>query len=273
MDDIAIIRAIIDKEQNRAQISRLVCQALDWRKPDGGLKAMSCRVAMLRMQEDGIVTLPPPRHNQKLCQPRIDFTAQTDPQPSINTSVHMLPNLRLKLVEDSKTATLFREYIHRYHYLGYTPLSGAQLRYMACVDENVVALLSFSAAAWSTAPRDKFIGWTPEQRKKKLHLIVNNSRFLILPWVISKNLGSKLLAMAARKLKDDWLNRYGYSPALIETFVEEKRFQGTCYMAANYVYLGQTKGRGKLAYSSILPIKKILVCPLMPHFRNILCEE
>jgi len=175
----------------------------------------------------------------------------------------------LEIVADQKSSYLWNEYIDRYHYLGYYPLPGAQLRYFACAKGRIFALLGFSAAAWKTAPRDRFIGWTPEQRKSKLHLVVDNSRFLILPWIHSHNLASRLLAMATRRLVDDWHARYGYRPVLVETFVEI-RFRGTCYKAANWICLGETQGRGKLdkTHKARLPKKSIWVYPLIKNFRR-----
>jgi hypothetical protein len=133
-----------------------------------------------------------------------------------------------------------------------------------------VALLGFGAAAWKTAPRDDYIGWSAQQRKKNLHLIVNNARFLILPWVHSKNLGSKILSMAARKVASDWQSRYNYQPWLLETFVEKKRFCGTCYKAANWICVGDTKGRGKLDVKNEykLPVKSVWLYPLCTNFRQ-----
>jgi len=162
--------------------------------------------------------------------------------------------------------------IHRYHYLGYTPLPGAQLRYFIIADDQVLALISFSASAWQCAPRDLHIGWSHEQRKRNLHLIINNSRFLILPWVQSKNLASKSLAMAARSIADDWQCRYNYRPVLLETFVEKGRFKGTCYKAANWQLMGQTKGRGKLGPSGKIsvPIKDIWLYPINPDYKKAL---
>lgn len=267
-EELETIRRIIadDPYRTRASISRLVCQTLGWYKPDGGLKAMSCRVAMLRMQKDGIIALPPPVRPHQNGHLSIQITSDTNPQTPIITPVDALPNLDLQVVTSQDQSTLWREYIHRYHYLGYTPLPGAQLRYFALSNGQTLALLGFGAAAWKVAPRDNFIGWSHEQRKKHLHLIVNNARFLILPWVHSKNLASKLLAMVAKRLPHDWNSHYGYSPLLLETFVEHSRFHGTCYKAANWIYVGQTKGRGKLDIynKASLPKKDIFLYPLTP---------
>lgn len=265
------IRRLINENptSKRAELSRLTCQALHWYKPDGGLKDMSCRVAMLRMQDDGLIQLPPPRHQFRPAG-NVQITTETDPQPLLNQPVHTLAEVQLQLVQGKEQSRLWNEYIHRYHYLGYKPLPGAQLRYFVMIENTVVALLGFGASAWQCAPRDKYIGWSHEQRKNNLQLIVNNARFLILPWVQCKNLASKILSITARRLPEDWLKRYNYCPILLETFVEKDRFAGTCYKAANWIHLGQTKGRGKLGPSGRIsvPIKDIWLYPLNKKFRR-----
>jgi len=274
-EELQTIRGIIayDPQRTRAHISRLVCKVIEWYKPDGGLKDMSCRVALLRMQKDGFLTLPPPTHRQEKYRPRIQISDLTNPKTPITAPVEALPNLHLEVVSGQAKSSLFREYIHRYHYLGYTPLPGAQLRYFALSNEQILALFAFGAAAWKILPRDNFIGWDHDQRQKRLNLIVNNARFLILPWVKSKNLASKLLAMVAKRIPQDWGSTYSYKPVLLETFVESQRFQGTSYKAANWVYVGQTKGRGKLDInnSPSLPKKDIFLLPLTLTFKEILC--
>ncbi len=271
--ELAWMRQLIvdNPSRTRAELARLTCEALAWRKPDGALKAMSCRVAMLRMQADGLLELPPPRHPRPAI--RLAKTARTDPRERIDRPVHALPELHLRPVEPA-TSGLWNEFIHRYHYLGYTPLPGAQWRYFAYTATTPLALLGFGAAAWQSAPRDRFIGWTHEQRQRHLHLIVNNARFLILPWIRSPNLASKLLAMAARRLPHDWQQRYRYRPVLLESFVQTDRFAGTCYKAANWRYLGQTQGRGKLGPRGrqSVPIKDLWVYPLEARFRERLTD-
>ena len=257
--------------KHRADLSREVCRMLSWYKADGGLKEMSCRVAMLRMQEDGLIQLPASRRPIILRRSKPLETCATDPQSLIEKPVHQLDALQLCLVT-SRDSRLWNEYIERYHYLGYTQLPGAQLRYFVTMNDRVLALLGFGASAWQVAPRDNFIGWEHEQRCRGLPLIVNNARFLILPWVQSKNLASKILAMIARQLPIDWFNRYNIQPVLMETFVEHERFTGTCYRAANWIHVGQTKGRGKLGPTGVksVPIKDIFLYPLVRNFRNIL---
>ncbi len=275
--EMASVRKLIvdHPTARRAELSRLVCEILDWRRPDGRLKDMSCRVAMLRMQDDKLIQLPPPRNGNNNGKPYRRRTPQAEPSPfPIVSSAGSLEDLNLELVTNRKQSHLWNEYIDRYHYLGYQPLPGAQLRYFTQVEGEIVALFGFGAAAWTTAPRDRFIGWTPEERVKNLQFIVNNARFLILPWVSCRNLASKLLSMVTRTLADDWQQRYKYRPVLLETFVETPRFQGTCYKAANWIYLGKTRGMGKLSINlkQVLPIKTIWVQPLDKHFRRQLCR-
>jgi len=258
---------------HRSKLSREVCRMLQWLKPDGKLKDMSCRVAMLRMQEDGLIELPKPLRAKAVIR-KIEFTPVTDPQDSILCPVNRLPHLQLQMVNKTNSS-LWNEYIERYHYLGYTPLPGAQLRYFITANGQILALTGFGAAAWQTSPRDKFIGWDHEQRKRNLHLIVNNARFLILPWVQSKNLASKILALNARQLPYDWEEKYHIKPVLMESFVEKNRFAGTCYKAANWCNVGQTKGRGKLGPPGKIsvPIKDVWLYPLNKNFRALLKND
>ena len=225
---------------------------------------------MLRMDADGLITLPPPRRTPPAA--RVSITARTDPGPPLRRPAHELTSLRLQRVQYRHDSRLWNEYIHRYHYLGYKPLPGAQLRYILSCEAQPIALLGFGAAAWQTSPRDHYIGWNHEQRQRNLPLIVNNARFLLLPWVHSENLASMLLARVAKVLPQDWQAIYGYCPVLLETFVERPRFEGTCYKAANWIYLGQTQGRGKLgpAGKQSVPIKDLWVYPLDRRFREVL---
>jgi hypothetical protein len=274
--DIDRIRRLMDDDPgaNRARLSRIVCEQLGWRCGDGRLKDMSCRVAMLRMQDDGLIELPPPRNRNGNGKAYRRRTARAEPElVPVVIPAGRLSDLHLEPVARREDSHLWNEYIERYHYLGYQPLPGAQLRYFARAGGRILALLGFGAAAWKTAPRDQFIGWSAKQRQSRLHLLVNNARFLILPWVRSANLASRLLAMATRRLVDDWQQRYGYRPVLLETFVETPRFRGTCYKAANWIYLGDTQGRGKLDvdHTAWLPKKSVWVHPLARDFRRILC--
>ena len=232
---------------------------------------MSCRVAMLRMHMDGIIELPNPL-GVKAPLKKIEFTPATNPSSPVFCPVSQLPQLRLQMVTKG-TSALWNEYVERYHYLGYTPLPGAQLRYFIVTGKQIVALTGFGAAAWQTAPRDQFIGWDHDQRQRNLNLIVNNARFLILPWIQSKNLASKILSLSARQLPDHWEEKYNIRPVLLETFVQKNRFTGACYKSANWINVGQTKGRGKLGGQPgkiVVPIKEIWMYPLHKKFRTLL---
>jgi hypothetical protein len=273
--EIEQVRAIIQAhpQASRQQLSYRVCEELDWRKADGSLKDMSCRVALLRLHREGLIELPAPSHTVNPCRSFARRTAQAEPGPVLEGAVHELPSLRLARVDRAGSA-LWNEYIDRYHYLGYKPLPGAQLRYFAYAGDGLVGLLGFGAAAWKTGPRDEWIGWSREQRRRNLGGVVNNARFLILPWIRVSGLASKLLGMSARRLGEDWAGCYGYRPVLLETFVEVERFAGTCYRAANWSCVGQTQGRGKLGDHRLgqVPIKSVWVYPLAKDFRQRLCR-
>jgi len=274
VEEIDWIRGLIDSEPalNRAALSRRVCQQLGWLTLDGRSKQMSCRVAMLRMQRDGLIRLPAAQkaNGNKARRPLLG--PASEPQPPISLPAGRLQPLRLKPVQTPQDSALWNELVERYHYLGYSPLPGAQMRYLVYGAGRLIALLGFGAAAWALAPRDGFIGWSAEQRIRSLHLISNNARFLLLPWVASPNLASRILGAAARQLPTDWRHRYGYAPVLLETFVQRNLHSGTCYRAANWIFLGSTKGRGKLDTENryALPVKSILVYPLRADFREVL---
>ena len=273
-DDIQTIHRLIAHRPGlkRTALSRTICALLDWRKPNGELKDMSCRVALLRMQADGLIELPPSQIPQPRRRPQFLASAATDAQPPLVAPVHALAPLQLQQVSAGAGSHRWNEYIARYHYLGYTPLAGSQMRYNVFAGEQLLALISFGASAWKLADRDRFIGWDQAQRERNLPLIVNNARFLILPWIQSKGLASKILALAARQLPNDWFARYRLRPVLLETFVETPRHRGTCYKAANWIHVGQTVGRGKKStvHQQIIPIKHIWLYPLHKDFRSLL---
>lgn len=272
--ELELIRGLIasDDQFNRAELSRRVCEELDWRRPGGRLKDMSCRVAMLRMHRDGLIELPPPQGTNGNGRRKPRLTSASDPQLPITLPKGELGELEFRQIQAGKESSLWNELMERYHYLGYEPLAGAQIRYFVFARSRLLAALGFGASAWKVAPRDQFIGWSHEERKLNLGFVVNNARFLILPWVQSKNLASHLLSRVVKRLPQDWESRYGYRPVLLETFVGE-RFRGTCYQAANWIHVGQTKGRGKLDRWNryALPVKRIFLYPLCRGFRRQLC--
>ena len=224
--EMALLRALIagPPPLNRLALSKEFCRRIGWLKPDGGLKDMMARVTMLAMHRDGVIELPAPTRRKH--RPRsIVFGPHTEPPlfPAPTTLDEVRPLDLRTVVRNTREGKLWNEFVARYHYLGYKTLVGAQMRY-AVHDRNdwPLAMLGFSTAAWKLAPRDRFIGWTPELREKNLPLVVDNPRFLILPWVEIPNLGSHILAIVRRRLPTDWTERYHTAPVLIETFVETR---------------------------------------------------
>jgi len=268
--DLDLIRQVIAQHPGatRSQLSHLVCAALDWRKPDGGLKDMRCRVVMLRMHEQGIIALPMPTKTLRVIGPTLAQTdPDTDPKPEIIDPVHRLMPLRIERFDSANRQRSGRcnTFIQRYHYLGYQVTVGANLRYrVTAADGRELAYLVWGSAAWKTALRDHWIGWNEAQRRQRLHLIINNTRFLILPWVHSPNLASHVLGLMARIVPADWKQRFGYRPVLAETFVDSTRYTGHCYRTANWLKLGQTTGRSKWdRYTTMsVPKKDVWIYPL-----------
>jgi hypothetical protein len=272
--EIDLIRELLNApKMNRARLSREVCERLGWRRENGALKDMSCRVALLRMQTDGLIHLPPPRNPKPVTYRAYPHLEQAVLEPATIPSID-LAALTVDPVLTKADSMLWNAYIQRHHYLGHQLMPGAQLRYFVRAAGHIIAALGFGASAWKVKPRDQVIGWTADQRQRNLHLVVNNARFLILPWIRHKNLASRILALVSRRLPDDWQSRYAYRPVLLETFVEKPRFTGTCYKAANWQHLGDTQGRGKLdiLHRNAQPIKSIWIYPLTRHFQRQLCN-
>ena len=268
------IRAIIAQGQVcRSQLARQVCQEFGWLNAQGRLKEMSCKVALLRMERAGLLVLPPPRarngngKKQLLAQNFLAFE-----QTPLTLPAHQLHPLSLVLARTRPERLLYRQIMVQHHYLGYCPMAGAQLRYLLFNGSRLLGGLGFGASAWSLADRDRLIGWSSSQRQRNLHLVLNNHRFLLLPWVRCPNLASRVLGLVCRRLAADWFSHDGYRPVLLETFVQLPRFTGTAYRAANWRYVGLTKGRGKLEklHQVILPQKAIFLYPLRPDFKEIL---
>ena len=252
-EEMALLRALIAAEPppTRNALSREFCRRIGWLKPDGGLKDMMARVTMLAMHHDGLIALPPPTQRQSRAGP-MAFGQDTEPPlfPAPTTVDEVRPLDLRPVLRGTREGKLWNEFVARYHYLGYKTLVGAQMRY-AVHDRNgwPVAMLGFSTAAWRLAPRDKFIGWTPELREKNLPLVVDNPRFLILPWIDIPNLGSHILAIVRRRLPEHWTERYNITPMLIETFVETPRYTGAVYKASGWINVGTTQGRGPLRHA------------------------
>lgn len=287
-DELKIVRKIVrdgqDEGIHRSELARRVCIALNWRNARGDLKAMGARVALLRLHRQGWIALPDPRNrngNADGSPARLARAPVPEPPGSeVCVSLAQLRTVRLQPVENKADSLLWDGLIDRYHYLGHAPLSGAQIRYLIHCDRGVIGAIGFGAAAFALKARDRWIGWDRRQRDRRRERILNNRRFLICPWIRVANLASHILSRAARQVPADFRARYGYAPLLLETFVEQDRFTGGCYRAANWIDVGRTAGRGRndrtthrerTRHGAPLAIKRIWLYPLRRDARKRLC--
>jgi hypothetical protein len=257
------------------EIARTVCELLEWKRPHGGLKNHECRQLLERLQAEGMLQLPALRKLGGHGPRRVDVSVQRSEPAAVECVARECEPLELALVEGQTESRLWREHVERYHYLGCGVPFGAHLRYWVRSRQRELACLLWTSPAWRMKTRDVWIGWSDEQRKRNLQSVVNNGRFLILPWIRVQGLASKILALSARQLPHDWQHHYGYRPLLLETLVAAGRFRGTCYRAANWIYLGQTTGRGRMDREHKADgqaIKDIYVYPLVRNARQRLCS-
>jgi len=267
---LAQIRQIIHDccEQTcfRSEIARRVCVALNWRNARGGLKEMGARVALLRLHRQGRIQLPPPRNGNgnQAVSPLAQITLPQPLASALHCALAELGRIRLQKVDHPTPSLLWNALIDQYHYLGHSPLSGAQVRYLIFSDRGLLGAIGFGAAAFAIKGRDDWIGWDRQQRNQRREFLLNNRRFLLLPWVRVQYLASHVLSKAAHQVQQDFPVQYGYTPLLLETFVEQHRFTGGCYRAANWIPVGLTTGRGRndrchaskhRRYGAPLPIK------------------
>jgi hypothetical protein len=228
---------------SRRKLSVLVCQAWDWRQTNGAWRDMLCRGLMPMLHRAGHIELPPPRQFwanplTRRAKPATDFLVDQTPLPGPLSA--LLP-LAIRHVRRTGEEDLFNGLLERYHYLGYTRSVGEHLKYLVGSRDRPVACLAWSSGPWHMGPRDRFIGWTPAVRRRNLHLLAYNTRFLILPWARVPHLASHILGRIARVISADRRRLYGHPVHCLETFVDRERFHGTCYRAANWVHLGQMR--------------------------------
>jgi len=276
---LAQLQALSDANPgwSRRKLSMHVCEWLEWRSPNGKLKDMSCRVALLELERAGLLHLPPAGPAPPKRTPRRSVTPSFQQEPAIQCSLSELGDITLVLINgsNSKASRQWNELMNQHHYLGSGPLCGAQLRYLIhSYRYGYVGGFAFSAAAWRLAPREQWIGWDDAARRQNLNRVVNNSRFLIVPHVQVKNLASHVLALVTKRLAHDWPERYGLEPVLVETFVKHGRFTGASYRASNWIHLGLTQGRGRQDKTNqyAVPVKDIYVYPLRKNAPAILCD-
>jgi len=277
-EDVDIVRRIIETHPGKSRrfISQEVCREWDWRQPNGFLKDMVCRSLLLLLESKGLIKLPPRKFTpaNPLAKRKKPSRVDVDKTP-IHCSVADLFPIELKQVRRTPFEKTFNGLVSEYHYLGYTQPIGEHLKYMAFSGGRPIACLAWGSAPWYIGARDRFIGWNKTIREKNLHLITNNLRFLILPWVQISCLASYLLALNRQRLSKDWQDLYKHPVYLLETFVDTQRFQGTCYKADNWTCVGQTTGQGKLSKPGqpLLSKKAVYVYPLTKSFRQELCHD
>jgi hypothetical protein len=253
------------------EIARTVCELLAWKRPGGGLKNHECRQLLEQLEGAGFLALPVLRKRGGRGPRRADIAEPCAQPMPVECTARECEPLELALVEGRAESRRWREWLERYHYLGWRVPFGANLRYWARNHDRELACLLWTSPAWKMQARDAWIGWSDPQRQRHLQLIVNQGRFLMLPWVRVPGLASKILGLSARHMPHDWETRYGLRPLLLETLVDAARFRGTCYRAANWIHLGQTAGRGRMdrehqAHGQ--SVKDIYVYPLVRDARQ-----
>jgi len=275
--DILYIRALIERypQDSRRKLSTRLCEAWQWRQSNGALRDMVCRGLLLMLERAGQITLPPVsyvRNNPLAARVRpamapIDTTA-------IEARLSHLQPLQFELVRRTSHEPLFNSLMEEHHYLGYEQPVGEHLKYLVWAQGGPVACLAFCSAPRHLGSRDRYIGWSAEARRRNIHFLAYNTRFLILPWVRVEHLASHILGRMAARISEDWQWMYGHPIYFLETFVDPERFRGTCYRAANWVLLGKTTGRGKQSNSYVpnRSIKEVLGYPLTPKFRDLLSQ-
>ena len=273
--DLAVIRALIEQypTSSRRRLSRELCAIWNWVQPNGAACDMICRGLMLALERAGHIALPPAKSkpvNPLVSRPRPPLI-EIDATP-IECGLKDLGPLQFRLVRRTPEEPLFNSLIEHHHYLHYTHPVGENVKYMIFAGERPVACLAWSSAARHLGPRDRFIGWSQEARRRNIRFLAYNSRFLVLPWVRVKFLASHILGRMAALVPRDWQCVYGHPVYYLETFIDPERSRGTCYRAANWIALGLTTGRGKADMSNRpnRPLKQVLAYPLDKRFRRLL---
>lgn len=271
-EEILLIQEVVDScgGVSRNELANTVCELLDWKRPNGGLKTRECLDLLGQLEGKGILELPDKRQDGYTGPRKSVAKVQPDaPYSALTGSVGDFAPLDVRRVRTREQRELFKDLLARYHYLGYAMPFGARIQYLAYVSRprrEVVGCLQFSSPAWRMKARDQWIGWDDKRRETGLQQVVNNSRFLVLASI--RNLASAMLGCTQQRLKSDWQRQYGLEPLLVETLVDRKRFHGGCYRAANWLELGETSGRGRMDKANQrhgAAVKTIFVYPLVKN--------
>ncbi len=276
-DEVAFIRALLaaHPQASRRALSLALCAAWGWVQANGRARDMVCRGLLLALERAGHIELPPPRWGagQPPGRPHRPPALEIDRTP-VNGCLRELDPLELRPVRRTAEEALCNGLIETHHYLGYTQPVGEHLKYLVYAGLRPLGCFVWSSAPRHLGPRDRFLCWSAQDRARNLRLVVYNSRFLILPWVFVPHLASHLLGRMARLVSVEWQRVYAHPVYFLETFVDPERFRGTCYRAANWIWLGRTTGRGKadLLHRPNRSLKDVWGYPLVPDFRQRLVE-
>jgi len=272
--DIQFIKNLIAQNPSlsRRRLSAKLCQEWNWVQANGALRDMVCRGLLLQLHRSGLIELPPKRctpHNPLSHRVKPSLALDFNPDPIEGPLIHLRP-LEIRQIRRTQSESLFASLMESHHYLGYTQPVGEHLKYLIYTQEVPIACMAWSSAPRHIGCRDRFIGWPQEIRRKNIHFIAYNTRFLILPWVQVPYLASHILGQMAKRISQDWQTLYNHRIYFLETFIDPQRFRGTCYRAANWIYLGKTTGLGKDAQSRTpnRSLKEMWAYPLSPHFRQ-----
>jgi hypothetical protein len=273
--DLVEIKQTVEQywDKGRTFISRELCRSWNWRQHNGLLKDQICRILLNRLEEKQLIKLPPRQGGGTQGKKRYYTPPFEAPKFSAMARAGWVDNfsaIALKMVRRTPEEALWNYLVHKYHYKSYKIIVGAHLKYIAYLDDQPIACMAWSSTVFRIQCRDQFIGWESDTRSKNNRFIINNSRFLIVPWIQIKNLASYLLGLSARTISRDWQVFYGYPVYLLETFVEKDRFAGTCYKAANWICVGATKGHAKKNKKFYYhgQIKDVYLYPLVSDFRR-----
>ena len=274
-EDILYIREFITAHprETRRMLSKELCEAWQWKQPNGALRDMVCRGMLLMLDRSGHIELPPVKF-----VPHNPLARRVRPAPVLidktpmEVSLDQIQPLEFAQVRRSGEEPLFNSLMEEHHYLGYEQPVGEHLKYLVRAQGRPIACVAWSSAPRHIGARDRYIGWDQQARRRNISLLAYNTRFLILPWVRVKHLASHILGRMATRISRDWQRMYGHPIYFLETFVDPERFRGTCYRAANWVLLGKTTGRGKQSnsYTPNRSIKEVLGYPLTRRFRELL---
>jgi len=274
-NDLSVIRDVIasNSDWHRTRISQELCRRWHWVNDKGVLKDIAARSMLRKLDSMGLIELPAPvrsANNEFRNQPIEPELFEQD-RRLLEGSLSDFQPIRIQRINNPENTRLFRGLLQQHHYLGYTGPVGENLQYLIYDrHDRLLGCMLFGAAAWQVADRDQYISWDKSTRKRNLSRIANNMRFLILPWVRVPHLASHLLATTRHRLSKDWQEKYGHPIFLLETFVEQDRFAGTCYRADNWIWVGKTRGRSRNHSNGdpMVPVKSVWLYPLCRRFRQ-----